>query len=153
MEYDEGRMMTCRRPLDVVMGKNYSIYNQCRECCGWEADPAVGGTLADEVARCTATECPLWPHRLPKSQIRRFNERKAQIRDQQNEGIGLGTPIPAEAVLAPENDSEATLGRSKAINLFCKSCMCTEDKRDLTAIKECVSDQCWLYPHRAGVGS
>jgi hypothetical protein len=151
MEYDEGRMMTCRRPLDVVMGKNYSIYNQCRECCGWEADPTVGGTLADEVARCTATECPLWEVRLPQSQLSRKKAQRSPIVAFEEEAIGSYTPSSNRATIEVENESRATIDRTRAINRFCRYCMCIEPRTEATPIKECVSDQCWLWPHRPGV--
>ena len=32
-----------------------SIRSHCLMCCGWDAE---------EVRRCTATQCPLYPHRL-----------------------------------------------------------------------------------------
>ena len=44
-----------REPHTIIRPPSKAIRAHCLECCGWNAA---------EVARCTATECHLWPYRM-----------------------------------------------------------------------------------------
>lgn len=152
MRYAPNRLMRDRRPTGVVMAKAFSIYNQCRECCGWEGDPALKEDLNTRIAGCTATLCGLHGFRLQNMRSGPLNENKLPLRASQE----MGNPIlPLSSLeqdmgfLEPLN---AQYGRPAAIKRFCMACQCIEaGSRNLSAIRECTTKECWLWPHRPGV--
>lgn len=133
-------LMKCRRPEGIVMSKSYSIYNQCRECHGWEGDIVDGGSLKDAVERCSSTKCPLWPYRLSKSSYAALH----------------GEWVPREGVedleqhLGYNSIDSAAYGRTRAIKRFCRVCQGVPPKCSHDPVRDCESPQCWLYPHRMG---
>jgi len=54
------RLVKRRREPHEIPSRTYAIFNQCRECRGWEGD---GRSLAEEVAACPNDSCLLWPLR------------------------------------------------------------------------------------------
>lgn len=122
-----------RRP-DETCNKRDSIINQCAHCVGWEAED---GSIVDEVFRCTATECSLWPYRLTQRAIRTTMLRHSK----------QGVPHPrAEAIV---EHMAKSANRSQALRAFCAECMGLEAGQRRDIIRECVSEGCWLWLHRA----
>jgi hypothetical protein len=56
------KVYNSRRPTGVVATLAVSIMNHCRECCGFDADGL--GSIRENVRRCPATQCWLWPYRV-----------------------------------------------------------------------------------------
>jgi hypothetical protein len=147
MEFAD-RLVRRRRLPGEVMHRSFSIYNQCRECRGWESDG--GMELHALVEACRETTCPLWTNRSKKA------SQKIIRRGIESGGISP-YPQPLKCLpvvfygpkLATALYSERGFTRGEAIKEFCRMCRCVE-LGDRGVISACDTEECHLHPWRNG---
>ena len=142
------RLVKRRRKPNEIQSRTYSGYNHCRECRGWEGD---GRTLAEEVAACPNTNCPLWPVRCRNASesayIDHHGQRCLEVPAENSDpdiSTKKGQNLSNTIVLRQSFD------RSKMIPNFCAWCQCLKPDESRDPIRECCSPKCWLYPWRNG---
>lgn len=147
MEFHD-RLVRRRRLLGELMHRSFSIYNQCRECRGWESEDGL--ELSELVEACQETTCPLWTNRSKK---------EAQKITRSRMGSGGISPHPqplkclpvvfygAKSLTVPY--SERGFTRGEAIKEFCRMCRCV-NPGDRSVISACDTEECHLYPWRNG---
>jgi len=127
-------LVTRRRCPHEIWSKPYAIYNQCRECRGWEGDDR---SLAQEVLACPNTGCILWPVRAPKCSY-----------------VGIGQeldPYPtSDPLCVHRSDYGAKNARGARIRDFCADCHCLKPGKSRDSVRDCRSPGCHLFPWRLG---
>jgi len=142
------RLVKRRREPHEIPSRTYAIYNQCRECRGWEGD---GRSLADEVAACPNTDCLLWPVRSRNASKSPNIDHQAENRPNlpaNNPDIDFGTIGRLERPII--DVLKQSHGRSRIITDFCAGCQCLKPGESRDPIQRCSSPQCWVYPWRTG---
>ena len=142
------RLVTRRREPHEIPSRTYAIYNQCRECRGWEGD---GRSLAEEVAACPNDSCLLWPLRC------RNASEKSLYRPSEKRGPNL-PPDYSDSDLSTKKGVKPSynvilrqsFNRSRVIIDFCTMCQCLKPGESRDPIQRCSSPQCWIYPWRTG---
>ena len=116
-----------RHPNEVPI-RSFSIYNQCRECRGWEGDDR---SLAAEVLACPNIGCILWPVRS-------------------TEAAGADSYPTSEPLYVEGSDYGAKKVRGERIRDFCADCQGVSLNESKLPIRECSDAGCWLWPWRQG---
>ena len=130
------KLTKARRKPGELATKATAIYNQCRECIGWDREEY--SNIGAHVKACPNADCELWSFRVPGA-----SKAKAIAAQGQNEtphhhiekGTQTGRALPV-------------VTRAKAIKDFCGSCQCIKAGASREPIRECLSPRCHLYPLR-----
>jgi len=141
------RLVKRRRRPHEISSRRIAIYNQCRECIGFDGDHG----LAAEVDACPGTDCPLWPVRCRKALKRAYID---------HPDVSLPNPLPSYQNIVKRTESRGkppnknlrrqSFGRRRMITDFCAECQGLMPKQSRSPIRECLSPKCWLYPWRTG---
>ena len=143
------RLVKRRRKPHEIPSRAYAIYNQCRECHGWEGED--GRSLAEEVLACPDTECRLWLVRCKdasKSPYIDSHEETLPTPLPNSEGSDISTKNPSDPRF--KHPQRRRFSRSKMISGFCEECQGLTPGESRDPIRKCCSPPCWLYPWRTG---